>query len=137
MQRKDLYAAPSDKEETGMRTLNKTSLGLIAALAALMVAPIASAHGGRDWDRDHGRGHGRGHHKHERHWDNQWEGYRVAPRPVVVRERVYVPPPRPVVVRERAYYYQQPAWYAPAPVYAGGPAITIGVNVPPIVIPLR
>ena len=115
-----------------MKLLSKTSLGLIAALAGLALAPAASAHD-RDWDHDHDRGHGHGwgHYKHERYWG----GYGWAPRPVYVRERVYAPAP---VVVERAYYPPPaPVYYAQPAYYPARPAITIGVNIPPIVIPLR
>jgi hypothetical protein len=112
-----------------MKLLSKTSVGLITALlAGLAIAPAASAHD-RDWDRDgygHGRGHGWGHYKHERYWD----GYRWAPRTVVVREGYYAPPPPPVV-----YYPPAPVYYAQS--YPARPAITIGVDIPPIIIPLR
>ncbi len=114
-----------------MNMPSKTGLGLIAALAGLAFAPVVSAHD-RDWDdhgHNHGRGHGWGH--HERHWD----AYRPAPRPVVVRERIYAPP-RPVII-EHAYYPQPAPVYYERPYYASRPAVTIGINIPPIVIPLR
>jgi hypothetical protein len=75
----------------------------------------------RDWRDDHrGRGHARGHYKER--WDRHDR--------VVIKEKVIVRRP---AVREYHYYER------PAPVYSYGraPAIVIGVDVPPIVIPLR
>jgi len=40
---------------------------------------------------------------------------------------------------ERPRYYESPTYYvpAPAPVYSRNPALVIGVDIPPIVIPFR
>jgi hypothetical protein len=102
---------------------------LLAACGALalVTAGAASAHEGRGhWEhRDRGwrdddgwRGDG---------WRGDWHRRdRVVIRDrVVVRERpVYVAPP---VVYERPYYYPR----------LREPSIVIGVDVPPLVIPLR
>ena len=108
-------------------------LGALVAAGTLFTALPAEAHDrdgwrGRDydrydrrgWDDDRGRGHRRGHYKER--WDRHDR--------VVIKEKVIVRRP---AVREYHYYER------PAPVYSYGraPAIVIGVDVPPIVIPLR
>lgn len=113
----------------------KTSLkSLIAAtLAGAALFTALPAHADRDgWDRgdrhewrDDHRGPGWGHHPH-------WGGPRYVERErIVVRER-------PVY---RDYYYEEPVrYYAPPPpvrYYPRNPAIVIGLDVPPLVIPLR
>ncbi|HRP95990.1 MAG TPA: hypothetical protein PL143_07040 [Rhodocyclaceae bacterium] len=80
----------------------------------------------RDW-RDDRRGHARGHFKHKH-----------AKTVVITRPPVH----RTVVVREHHYHAYPPPHYVyqPAPVYRGyarDPAIVIGVDIPPIVIPIR
>ncbi len=88
-------------------------------LAASAGSALADPHGHRGWDDDWGRYEYRPHHHHPY--------YR--PAPVVVYPPYAAPyyaPPPPRVVYEPTYYYP------PRP--AG---VTIGVNVPPIVIPLR
>jgi hypothetical protein len=80
-------------------------------------------HDDRGWRGEH---RGRGHNRHDRYrerWDSRHEH-------VVIREKVIVRRP---VVREYRYYER------PAPVYSYSrdPSIVIGVNIPPIVIPLR
>lgn len=107
--------------------MNTKALSLVTALLCgglLAGATPALAHGDR-YDRDDGwreRGRGWGHHKHHHH--------RYGPD-TVVRERV--------IIRERPRYYEQRSYYydAPAPVYRRDPAVVIGVQVPPLVIPLR
>lgn len=115
-----------------MKTTLKSLIAATLAGAALFTALPASA-GGDHWDRrdrgewrgDH-RGHGGGHHKH---WRHHHHGHYVDR--VVIRER-------PVY---RDYYYEAPVrYYAPPPVrygYPRDPAIVIGLDVPPLVIPLR
>ncbi|MFT4171069.1 MAG: hypothetical protein QM639_00810 [Rhodocyclaceae bacterium] len=111
-----------------MRTFIKTAAAAILGASALL--PLAaSAH-------DHGR---RGPDRYERYerydrYDHRYydRGPRVVERTVIYRE---VPPPR-VMYREPRVIYREPVYVAPMPVY-GRPAITIGVSVPPIVIPLR
>lgn len=78
----------------------------------------------RHWDDHRGRGHKRGHYKER--WESRHE-YRDR---VVIKEKVIVKH-RPVV-REHYYYEPYPRYS-----YSRDPAIVIGVNVPPIVIPLR
>ena len=115
-----------------MKTSVKALLAAALAGTALFTALPASAGGG--WDhggyQDEWRGGpppGRGHHKH-------W-GPRYYEERVIVRERpVYYPAP--------TYYAPPPApvYYAPAPVpryYPRNPAIVVGVDIPPLVIPLR
>jgi len=119
-----------------MKTTALTLKLLAALVAGGALFTALPAHAGRDhhdrgdyreWrddDRGHRRGHARGHYKEHRHS----HGERV-----VIREKVIVQ--RPVM---REYYYERPApVYAPAYSYARDPSIVIGVNVPPIVIPLR
>ncbi len=107
---------------------------LIASLcgALLTIGAIAPAHADRD-----GRGHGRG-------WDRDDRAYYRYGGPPVVRERV--------IIREypRRYYGGSAVYYMPPPpppfyatvpaypvVYDRSPSVVIGINVPPLVIPLR
>lgn len=110
-----------------MKTTMRTLLTALAAATLMLGAGTASAdRGGRDdhWEGRGWRGHDhwRGDRHHHRHW-------RDHDRRVVVRERV--------VIREQPVY----GGYWPAPVYAApvyaDPSVVIGVNLPPIVIPLR
>jgi len=117
-----------------MQTTIKTLFAAALAGAALFTGLPASADGGRHWDRhergewrdDHpGRGHGWGHHKHWRHH------HYVERDRVVIRERP---------VYRDYYYYEAPVRYYEPPVrysYPRNPAIVIGLDVPPLVIPLR
>lgn len=78
----------------------------------------------------HGRDHDRGgweqrHHDHG--WKHGHDRYYYERGPVVYAPAYYAPPPPPPVVYQPAYYGYRPA----------APAITIGVGIPPIVIPLR
>lgn len=89
----------------------------IALAAAFGVLAVAASTGALAHDRgrhDGHRGHGWGHHKQVHHSHRNY---------VMVRERVVVHAPPPVIYERRAYY--------------GSPAIVIGVNLPPLVIPLR
>lgn len=112
-------------------------LTAVIAGSALLTALPAQA-GRDDWRedrhewRDHDRGHRHGHYKKFRDHER-----------VVIRERIVERRP---VVREYRYYERPIGYYAPAPVYAPvyapriyprDPAITIGVDIPPLVIPLR
>ena len=108
-----------------MKTSIKSLIAAALAGTALLAALPASADDGR-WDRgDHRewRGDGGwGHHKH--YWGPRYE------ERVVIRER-------PVY---REYYYEQPVrYYAPPPVRYDprSPAIVVGVDIPPLVFPLR
>ncbi len=74
-----------------------------------------------DWHDDRrGHRHWRGHHK------DRWDRERV-----IIREKVIVRRPP---VREYHYYERPARVYSP---YYRDPAIVIGVDLPPIVIPLR
>lgn len=129
-----------------MKTNAFTLLAAILAGGALVTALPAHADrdgwrdNHREWrddDRGHRHGHGHGHYKRFRDRER-----------VVIRER-YIE--RRPVVREYSYYERPVEFYAPAPVYAPvpipmygpprvysrSPAITIGVDIPPLVIPLR
>lgn len=107
-----------------MKTLK--SKALLAALLCgglLVGATAAEAHGGR-YDGGHWSHPGKG-------WGHQRHHFRGPD--TIVRERV--------IVRERPrYYYDREVYYAPAPVYRhyrAEPAVVIGVQIPPLVIPLR
>ncbi|QDF95854.1 hypothetical protein CJ010_04470 [Azoarcus sp. DD4] len=100
---------------------------LIATLLCgglLIGGNVANAHGDRyDDDRRHWRhpGKGWGHHKHHFHGPD-----------TVVRERV--------IIRERPRYYDRDVYYDARPAYRAyrhDPAVVIGVQIPPLVIPLR
>lgn len=105
-----------------MRTFMVTLLcgGLLAGAGA------AEARGDRyDDDRHYGRhpGHNWKHHRHHH--------YHGGPE-TVVRERV--------IIRERPRYYDRETYYDYAPAYRPyrpDPAVVIGVQIPPLVIPLR
>lgn len=113
-------------------------LKLLAALVAggaLVAATPAHA------DRDHWRDGHDGWHGHKHHGHGHYKKFRD--ERVVIRERIVERRP---VVREYRYYERPVEYYgpvvAPLPVYAPryyprDPAITIGVDIPPLVIPLR
>lgn len=101
--------------------MSTTKLRTLAA--ALLCGALTLGAGAAHADRDHWRHPGKGwkHHHHHYHPDT------------VIRERV--------IIRERPRYYERhyypaPAYY-PAPVYRRDPAVVIGVQIPPLVIPLR
>ncbi|MBK7901279.1 MAG: hypothetical protein KA603_08650 [Azonexus sp.] len=110
---------------------------LIAALltvGALPASAFAHERGWRDHDHHdrhdrHGRQHR--HHGHDRPWHHAHRPAWAYEAPVVYSpayvspQPVYMAPPPPVVYR--------PAY----PVYRSEPAITIGIGIPPLVIPLR
>lgn len=107
----------------------KLLAALVAGGALLVAVP---AHADREWRdddrhwRDDDRGHRHGHHKHWKHRDRER---------VVIRERIIERRP---VVKEYHYHERPSRYYGPAyPVYSRDPAVVIGVQVPPIVIPLR
>jgi hypothetical protein len=106
---------------------------LLTALicGGILIATAPAAHADRDDhdDRDHRRWqHEKRHYKKHRDWDGR----------TVYRERVIIRE-RPRHYREREvhhHYYQQPM-----PSYGYGysrsPALVIGVNIPPLIIPLN
>ncbi|NTV10871.1 MAG: hypothetical protein HGA47_08870 [Zoogloea sp.] len=124
-----------------MKTRTQKLLAALLGGLALLATLPAQAHG---WDRDDGDRWGGGrweHRDHGRHYGYWRDGYGYGyGGPAVVRERVIVRP-APIVERtvvERAY---APAPYPvtyPAPyAYSRSPSVVIGVQVPPIVIPIR
>ena len=95
----------------------------------ILAAAAPAAHADRD-DRGPRWGHHKHHykhdHKHRRHWDER----------TVYREKV--------IIRERPRYYREPEihnHYYERPhrsySYSRSPAVVIGVDIPPLVIPLR
>lgn len=97
--------------------------------ASVLGAAAPAAHADRD-DRgprwDHQKHHYKHEHKHRRHWDER----------TVYREKV--------IIRERPRYYREPVihnHYYERPYrsysYSRSPAVVIGVDIPPLVIPLR
>lgn len=113
--------------------MKTNALKLLAAIVAGGVLVTALPAHADDDDDDWGdRGHHYGHYKKFRGREG-----------VVIRERIIERRP---IVREYRYYERPIGYYAPAPVYAPvyapryyprDPAITIGVDIPPLVIPLR
>lgn len=100
-----------------------------ALLCGSLLAVGGAAHADGRWD-DRGRGWGDQKHYHHRHFRDYDD------RHTVIRERV--------IVRERPRYYAPPVvehYYYGAPVrsysYSRSPAIVVGVDIPPLVIPLR
>lgn len=118
----------------------KTTLAqtLLTALLCSGLLATAGAAQARDDDdrRDRGWGHHKHHYKHhhKHHHKHEYRGWRdgrtVYRERVIVRERpVYYQAP---VIRER--YYEQPyRSYS----YSRSPAVVIGIDIPPLVIPLR
>lgn len=121
-----------------MKTNALKLLAAIVAGGALLTSLPAQA-GRDDWrDDGHREWRGDGH----RHGHGHYKKFRDRER-VVIRERIIERRP---VVREYRYYERPVEYYAPAPIYAPvyeprfyrrDPAITIGVDIPPLVIPLR
>lgn len=100
-----------------------TSKRVRTILAAVIGAIALSATSGAI-ARDHGeheghRGHGWGHYKHHQHYRHRHE-YR---HHEVIRERIVIHEPPPVYYERRVYY--------------GSPAVVIGIDIPPLVLPLR
>ena len=104
---------------------------IVAALlcGGMLAAAAPAAYADRD-DRGPRWGHHKHHykhdHKHRRHWDER----------TVYREKV--------IIRERPRYYREPVvhhHYYERPYrsysYSRSPAVVIGVDIPPLVIPLR
>jgi Ni/Co efflux regulator RcnB len=98
---------------------------VLVASAAFVAAVPAFAHGDRD--RYEHRGHRYGH--DHRHWQDRHGAHHSHAHGVVVRERIVVE--RPVAI-ERRVFVERPVVYLPLE-----PSIVIGVNLPPLVIPLR
>lgn len=113
---------------------------LITALicGGILAAAAPAAHADRD---DHGPRWGhqkhydkhyyRHDHKHRRHWDERT----VYREKVIIRER-------PRYYREpeiHNHYYERPYYERPyrSYSYSRSPAVVIGVDIPPLVIPLR
>ncbi|MCC4117409.1 hypothetical protein LLG90_18805 [Aromatoleum toluclasticum] len=117
---------------------SKTLKLLAAMIAGGALIAATPAHADRDHWRDDGYREWRG----DGHRHGHYKKFRDSER-VVIRERIVERRP---VVREYRYYERPIGYYAPAPVYAPvyapriyprDPAITIGVDIPPLVIPLR
>ena len=100
---------------------------IVAALLCgglLAATGVAHAHGGDRWDDRGGRGRQK-HYKQHKHHKHAHGGPRVIRERVVVHER-------PRYYREReVHYYERPARYSRSP------AIVVGVDIPPLVFPLR
>lgn len=115
-----------------MKTISARKI-LAALLCGGLLAAGGAAHADDDWD---GRGRGWGHHKHHHHRHfRDYDDHRTVIRErVIVRERerprhYYAPP----VVQN--YYYDAPPVRSYS--YSRSPAIVVGVDIPPLVIPLR
>lgn len=116
------------------RTALRTWLAALTGGLALILSGSALAHDG-EWRRGYYEG-GPGPYYH--HYHRPPPVY-YAPPPVVYSPPTYRYAPAPVVYQP-APVYQAPV-YQPAPVYYSGyrrdPSLVIGVNIPPVVIPLR
>lgn len=116
-------------------TLTQKLLAVLLCSGLLAAGGAAEARGGDD--REY-RGRGWDDRKHEhrhRHRDrDHYRGY--GDSRTIIRERVIVREvPRRYREREvREYYYEQPY---PAYGYSRSPAVVIGVNIPPLIFPLR
>lgn len=96
------------------RIMKSSALAFFVTLALLAVPAVAHENG-HHWERHS--------HDHQGHWKHRGPGYRYD-QPMVIYRPYYAPPPAVVY---------QPAYYG----YRTEPVITIGVGLPPIVIPLR
>lgn len=109
--------------------MNKLRPLLAAALigGTFALAGPAFAHGDRH-DRGPGWGEHRHHHKHHHRQHHHRHGRDTVyyGAPVVIQQ----PPP---VIMPRTVYYE-PAYYYPP---RRDPALVIGVDIPPLVVPLR
>jgi hypothetical protein len=92
---------------------------LVGALALGVAGPALAKHDGYGPPGD-----GWEHHKHHHHHHGRDVAY-YGPPPVLVR-------PAPVIVPQPVYY--EPAYYYPP---RRSPSVVIGVDIPPVVIPLR
>lgn len=103
--------------------LNTLAAALVGAVTLSLAGPALA-------DRDHygPPGHGWGHHKH--HHRHEHRGY--GPGVVYYSSPVIVRQPAPVFVPQPVYY--EPAYYYSP---RRSPAVVIGVDIPPVVIPLR
>ncbi|MBN8443485.1 MAG: hypothetical protein J0M28_17560 [Thauera sp.] len=102
-------------------------------LCGSLLAAGGAAQAGDRWD-DHGRGWDNHKHHYKHHHHRHFRDY--DDRRTVIRERV--------IVREYPRYYAPPVVehrYYDAPVrsygYSRSPAVVVGVDIPPLVIPLR
>lgn len=106
-----------------MKTLKKILSGLFVA-GALIGANAAWATGWDHGGHGHHRGWGHDHHHHHHGWRDGRHYERH-----VIHERRYI------YDAPRVYYPAPPVVYEPVRVYPRRPAVVIGVDVPPIVIP--
>ncbi len=119
-------------------TISRLAMLLAASTTMMIAAPVMAGDDhryGRDgyyshrYDRDDRRDHRKWHHRHDRgHWERRgpphgpaWGYYR----------------PRDSGVTVNNYYGQGPYYREPVRRYAREPAVVIGVDIPPFVIPLR
>lgn len=98
-------------------------------LATILTGAVLGLSAGNALADGRGHDHDRWEHRHHDHgWKHGHDRYYYYDRgPVVYAPAYFASPPPPVI-------------YRPAPAYYGyrpEPAITIGVGIPPIVIPLR
>lgn len=101
----------------------KTSIraALTAVLGALALAASSGALAHERGRHDVPRGHAWGHYKHQ--YQHRYPERPHYHRQGMVRERVIIHRPPPVIYERHAYYDR--------------PAIVIGVDIPPLVVPLR
>ncbi len=100
-----------------MKLATRSLLAALLGALTLGAASSALAGGDRHWRG----GHGHGHHKH-------WRGH--GRDVVVIREPRFFYREPVVVIREPAVVYREPVY-----VYPRRPALTIGLDIPPLVIP--
>lgn len=108
--------------------------GSVLAMGSTLAQADDRGPRGKAWG--HSKHHHHKHYKHKKH-DRHGRDHRYRDQRTVYRERV--------IVREAPRYYRTPApvvnnYYYPAPrsyAYSRDPAIVIGVDIPPVVIPLR
>ena len=98
-----------------MKLATRSLLAALLGALTLGAASSALADGDRYWKRGHG---------HHKHW------HRHGRDVVVIREPRYFYREPVVVVREPAVVYREPVY-----VYPRRPALTIGLDIPPLVIP--
>lgn len=102
-----------------MKTGIRAALAAVLGALALAVSSGALAHErGR---HDVPRGNAWGYYKH--HYRHHYPDHHRYLRHEVIRERIIVHQPPPMYYEQRVYYER--------------PAIVIGVDIPPLVVPLR
>jgi hypothetical protein len=112
-------------------TLAQKLLTILLCGGLLATAGAAEARGDRGWDKPrHSQSYKHSHKHAYKHGHRGWDDRRVVRERVIVHER-------PRYYRETVVHnhYYEPAYRSYS--YSRSPALVIGVDIPPLVIPLR